>query len=164
MRLAVTLLASLTVAGLAGCVDPAAGGGSTTEDGAVEVTDLDGAPSLDDKADANDLTTAKQKIALKVIDDICGDTWCEGDFDFGFKKIVCHFGKGTCTVTMLIWPRQDTRPIPTYWRSCKISGLHGFADLVDTAPSGYQSIDQAFYDKMTTCTMKITDRLPPAQG
>ncbi len=152
MRIAFLLLASTL---FLGCADMADGS-------SVEVTDDVGPPAPDSKADANDLSTTQAKTALRVIDNICGDTWCSGDYDFGFKKIVCHFSKGTCTVTMLIWPRQDQRPIPVYWRSCKISGLHGFADLVDTAPNGYQSINQDFYEPMTDCTMRITSKLPPA--
>jgi hypothetical protein len=155
MRIAAVLLGSML---FAGCAD------LSGSDHSVEVIDETAAPAADDKADANDLTTAQRKAALFAIDQICGDTWCSGDYDFSFKKIVCHFsGKGTCTVTMLIWPRQDIKPVPVYWRSCKISGLHGFADVVDTAANGYQSLDPDFYDDMTTCTMKITAKLPPAQ-
>ncbi|HTJ42802.1 MAG TPA: hypothetical protein VL463_11950 [Kofleriaceae bacterium] len=131
--------------------------------GDVVVTDDTAAPSPDDqKADANDLSTTQAKTVRFELDQVCGDTWCDGDFDFSFKKAVCHFGAGTCTITALIWPRQETKPIPVYWRSCKISGLHRFEDLIDTAPNGYQSLHWDFYEKMTTCTMKIVSKLPPA--
>src|SRR5436853_412785 len=29
-----------------------------------------------------ELSPTQEKIALKLIDDICGDTWCEGDYNF----------------------------------------------------------------------------------
>lgn len=151
MRSAV--LAVLLAAALAACADP-------IDDGDVTVTDDTSAPTLDDKADANSLTTAQQKAALFQLNQICGDTWCDGDWNFEFKKIVCHWSAGTCTTTALIWPYTDAHPVPVYWRSCKIAGLHHFTDLVDTAANGYQSIDQGFYDKMTTCTMKIAAKLP----
>jgi hypothetical protein len=145
------------VLGAAACADTA----TSIHD--VEVSDATDADAADaGKADANDLPTAQEKAARFQLDQICGDTWCDGDYDFSFKKVVCHFGKGSCTVTMLIHPYTEQKPVPVYWRSCKVGGLHAFEDLVDTAPSGYQSIDQDFYDAMTDCTMKIVAKLPPA--
>ena len=127
----------------------------------VTVTGDTAAPTLDDKADANSLTTAQQKTSLFQLDQICGDTWCDGDWVFSFKKIVCHWSAGTCTITALIWPQTDQHPVPVYWRSCKIAGLHHFSDVVDTASNGYQTLDPTIYDDMTTCTMKIVAKLPP---
>lgn len=155
MRLAAVVLAALA---LTACTDAA-----RPDDGDVVVTDDTAAPTPDDqKADANDLSTAQAKIVRFQLDQVCGDTWCDGDFWFSFKKVVCHFGKGTCTITALIAPVTDAHPVPVYWRSCKIAGLHAFTDLVDTAPNGYQSLHWDFYEKMTDCTMKIVAKLPPA--
>jgi hypothetical protein len=36
----------------------------------------------------NALSAAQEKTALKLIDDICGDTWCEGDNNFAFSPSV----------------------------------------------------------------------------
>ena len=113
------------------------------------------------RADAGDLSADQARSVLFELDQICGDTWCAGDFDFAFARVTCQFARATCTVTLRIWPRQATRPIPLYWRSCKLAGLHAFADLVDTAPTGYRSIDPAFYAKMTTCTTSLIAKLPP---
>jgi len=156
MRLSAIALSSIFCSVLFGaCADVA-----PVDDAAVEVTDLAGAPAIDDKADANDLSSAQQKTTLKAIDDICGDTWCEGDYDFAFKKLVCHWKAGTCTLTLMVWPRQDAKPLPVYWRSCKVSRLHHFTDLVETT-NGYSSLAPSYYDALTTCVDKITSKLPP---
>ena len=60
-----------------------------------------------DSADAltkskNDLTAKQAKDVLTMLDDTCGDSWCEGDFDWQFQKLTCDFGKKSCTLTVLI--------------------------------------------------------------
>lgn len=111
--------------------------------------------------DTGDLGAAQARAVLFELDQICGDTWCEGDFDFAFAKVTCHFDRSSCTITMRISPRQDARPVPIYWRACKIGGVHAFPDLVDTAPTGASALHPAFYEHMTTCTTQLVARLPP---
>jgi hypothetical protein len=120
-----------------------------------------GDPSDRARGDTGDLSAAQARAVRLELDQICGDTWCAGDFDFAFEKVTCHFDRGSCTVTMRISPRQNARPVPVYWRACKIGGVHAFPDLVDTAPSGDASLHQAFYERMTTCTSLLVARLPP---
>ncbi len=47
---------------------------------------------------ANDLSATQAQALLTEIDNICGDTWCEGDFNFSFNSLVCDFTKGECTL------------------------------------------------------------------
>jgi hypothetical protein len=108
-----------------------------------------------------DLTAKQQKAVLLQLNNICGDTWCDGDWSWSFKSITCKLDLGTCTWTAMITPSVAVaKPVPVYWRSCKVSGLHKFADLVSTAPNGYQSINQDYYDASTDCVFKIEPKLP----
>jgi len=111
-----------------------------------------------DATASSDLTKAQSTLILKLLDDVCGDSWCEGAYDWHFPKIVCHFSPGTCTLTFRI---TDPNPTPqkTYWRSCKVTDLHAFGELVDTAPNGYQSLVDGFYDKVSGCIDHIEDDL-----
>ena len=94
------------------------------------------------------------------IDNICGDTWCDGDWNWSFKKIACKLDLGSCTWTALISPSVPVaRPVPVYWRSCKVSGVHSFEDLVTTTGT-YQEIDQSYYQASTDCVFKIEPKLP----
>jgi hypothetical protein len=43
------------------------------------------------------LTRAQERAVLSAIDNVCGDTWCEGDFDFAFKKLDCKRSTRACT-------------------------------------------------------------------
>ena len=50
-----------------------------------------------------------EEIALELIDNICGDTWCEGDFNFIFHEV--NYIKKTKTLTVsfeLIADMYDT--------------------------------------------------------
>ena len=66
----------------------------------------------------NALTSSQAKTVLRLVDTICGDTWCDGDYDFGFRKISCDKRAKACTLTLQIFPREG---VPTtqnaYWRS-----------------------------------------------
>lgn len=54
--------------------------------------------SLTQASFANDLSAADERSLVTEIDNICGDTWCEGDFNFSFNSLVCDFTKGECVL------------------------------------------------------------------
>lgn len=113
----------------------------------------------------NTLSPSEQKIALKLIDDICGDTWCEGDNDFAFEQLTCRegargaVGSGSCTLRFRIIPRTEAPP--SYTRACTTSGFHGFDSIVETAANGYQSLNWDYYLSLTECIQRAEAALPP---
>jgi hypothetical protein len=114
------------------------------------------------KADGahKDLTVTEKTAVLQQLNDICGDTWCDGDWSWSFKKVACTLDVGSCTWTALITPSGPLpKPLPTWWRSCKVTGVHAFADLVTTL-NGYQTLNQNYYDASTDCVFKIEAKLP----
>ena len=128
----------------------------------VEVGDADpvDAQSEVEALARNALTAAQAKTTLKLIDDICGDTWCSGDYNFGFRRLICAKAAHTCTLTLQVFPREGVpSSARSYWRSCKTSGFTGFASLVNTAPNGYQSLHGDYYDALTECIFRIEDNL-----
>jgi hypothetical protein len=126
----------------------------------VEVSD---SAAVDEQSEAltkNALTAAESKTALRLIDDICGDTWCDGDYDFGFRRLTCVKAAHTCTLTLQVFPREGVPSAArSYWRSCKTSGFTGFASLVSTTASGYQSLQSDYYDALTECVSRIEAKL-----
>ncbi|MEI9941032.1 MAG: hypothetical protein WDO69_27760 [Pseudomonadota bacterium] len=116
---------------------------------------------------SNALTKKQASTVLKLIDAICGDSWCEGDHDFHFDRIECKracgsASAGTCQVTFRIFPYDsDLQTGPTYVRSCKTPGFTGFSSLVDTAPNGYQSLHWDYYDALSACISQVESKLPP---
>src|SRR5882724_12223704 len=93
----------------------------------------------------NALSQPQEQTALKLIDDICGDTWCSGDYNFAFHHLTCSAPRGShagkCTLNLQIIPREGVpSPRPLFDRACTTGDFLSFDSLVVTAPSGYQSL------------------------
>jgi len=107
------------------------------------------------------LSPTQEKTALKLIDDICGDTWCEGDNNFDFRALTCDLRRMTCTLRFQMFPWDTVASgSAAYSRSCETTGFSGFDSLVATAPNGYQSLVPSFYDALTTCIGKLEGSSP----
>ena len=129
-----------------------------------------GAPGDGEVADStealckNALSPAEEQTALKLIDDICGDTWCEGDNNFAFERLTCQAptpkstSGGACKLKLRIIPRDDSGR--SYTRVCSTAGFLGFDSLVDTGASGYQSLDWDYYLALTDCVSRLESQLP----
>jgi hypothetical protein len=46
----------------------------------------------------------QRKDALRNLDNLCGDVWCEGPYDYSFQNIKCSYGKCTLYYTELSEP------------------------------------------------------------
>ena len=149
---------TLSVVG-AGCSSDASEGESRSE--------LETEVSQSAEALARNALTKKQAgTVLELIDDICGDTWCEGDHDFHFDQIQCQRGcssshAGSCQLTFRIFPHDSNLATgPSYLRTCQTPGFTGFDSLVDTAADGYQSLEWEYYDALNACISDLESTLP----
>jgi hypothetical protein len=89
-----------------------------------------------------------------------GDTWCDGDYDFGFRRLTCNDHLGSCSLLLQIFPREGVPATQrSYWRTCTTHDFTGFDSLVVTAPNGYESLDQNYYMALTECISQIEDNL-----
>lgn len=103
-------------------------------------------------ANAAEFLTASQKAhTLTAIDNICGDTWCEGEFDFSFDKINCDDQSKTCTVWMRLYDGYEEREAgeATFSGSCTIDKLSKKEDIYKG-----EHLVIRFYEDLTDC---ITD-------
>jgi len=110
------------------------------------------------------LTKPQEAVVLKAIDDICGDTWCEGDNNFSFDRLECTEGcaghPGSCQLTFRVFSYEtDVETGPSYTRSCRTPGFTGFASLVETF-GDYHSLQPAYYDALTECIGRVESHLP----
>lgn len=126
----------------------------------VEVVEGSPVESQDEALSGNALSPAQANTALRLIDDICADTWCSGDYDFGFRRLTCNRPAKTCTLTLQVFAREALpSQAQSFWRSCKTTGFTGFSSLVDSTANGYQSLNDEYYDALTACTTRIVSRL-----
>jgi hypothetical protein len=110
------------------------------------------------------LSKRQQATVLKLVDDICGDTWCEGDHNFSFDSLDCEMECraqiGSCRLTFRVFSYDtDLETGPTYTRSCRTEGFSGFDSLVETQ-GDYQTLAPAYYDALTRCISQVEDELP----
>ncbi len=110
------------------------------------------------------LSHREQATVLKLIDDICGDTWCEGDHNFSFDRLDCHAGcaghEGACELRFRVFSYDtDLETGPTYSRSCQTSGFSGFASLVRTQGS-FQQLQPGYYEQLSECISRVEAGLP----
>lgn len=122
------------------------------------------AAELSEGLHVNALDESEQALVLKLIDDICGDTWCEGDHNFRFDRLECRPGcnarAGGCKLTFRLFSHDtDIETGPTYTRACRTSGFTDLESLVLTSGE-YRSLQPAYYDALSRCISRVESRLP----
>ena len=103
-----------------------------------------------------DLTPRQEAVVLDLVDDACGDTWCEGDFAFDFRRFACSPEKRSCVLRLRIASGADD-PLEWQWRSRRITGFPRFWQMVDTSASGYRSLDGDFYTAVSDAISSIEE-------
>ena len=104
------------------------------------------------------ITSAQERVVLRLVDDICGDTWCEGDHAFRFRSFACHPRRGcVLRVRLASWSQE---PLRWHDRSARILGFSRYADMVATAPSGDRSLQPAFYEAVGRAVRTMTASVP----
>lgn len=57
---------------------------------------------LNFQALGNDLSQGEANDLATDLDNICGDSWCEGDFNWSVDEFTCSFEKKTCSVDLTL--------------------------------------------------------------
>jgi hypothetical protein len=104
----------------------------------------------------------------KAIDDICGDSWCEGAFEFRFQQVVLKPEKNE---TQIFFRMSQQYPVRLDWKESqgfKAQINQRFYDVSCLLPgySTYDSIMQSeyvlrwdVYTTLTQCINALEDRL-----
>ncbi|MGZ3691295.1 MAG: hypothetical protein ACXVAX_07315 [Pseudobdellovibrio sp.] len=101
-----------------------------------------------------ELTSAQQNIILSDLNNICGDTWCEGDFDLNFQSLTLK-KEATKTVYVLEFSAKDTydNAAPLRQVECEIENIDLIQKIVSTT-SGLvitQDLQSELYRKIDAC-------------
>ena len=110
------------------------------------------------------LTEQQRTEALREIDSICGDTWCEGDFSFKFKSISCDSASKRCRVEFQMDGGDgETAQVdageqyeaflssgPKFDVACSIQQVSSYSDIVEGSGK-FASLTDKFYTAMTEC-------------
>ena len=104
------------------------------------------------------VTAAQERAVLRLVDDLCGDTWCEGDHAMRFRSFTCHPRRG-CVLRMQLasWSQE---PLRWHDRSARVLGFRRYQDMVRTAPSGDRSLRPAFTAAVGRAVRALTATVP----
>ena len=106
------------------------------------------------------LTAAQERVVLRLVDDFCGDTWCEGDHAFRFRSLSCHPRRG-CVLRVELSPWSE-EPRQWYARSARVLGFARFSDMVVTSASGERSLQPTFSEAVGRAVRSMTASVPEA--
>lgn len=107
------------------------------------------------------LTGAQERVVLRLVDDVCGDTWCEGDHLFDFRSFSCDPAARSCLLRVRIAPLVDPGVPPSWrWRAGRVHGFDRFRDLVTTAPGGRQSLTPRFFLAVSALVTRLEATVP----
>lgn len=101
------------------------------------------------------LTNNQKIIVLEEIDNICGDTWCEGDFNFSFNEITCDSKTQSCQIEMDLiddynCENEDGCDSPFYSGTCSLANLNKYEDMIDESRR-WRSLNDDFYFALSDC-------------
>ncbi len=121
-------------------------------------------PGLAPAASADDgtyggLSPRQADVVLDLIDDVCGDTWCEGDVAFDFRAFACDTAARTCALTARLAPYDDG---PRHWyrRTGTVHGFVRFGQMVERRGDGSFALRWDFYLAVSDAVDRMEASLP----
>ncbi len=122
-----------------------------------------------------------EQLILDVFDNECGDTWCEGDFDYRFREVKCSEIEQSCSLEITLIEKitngpEETKvelPGPKYTgiitskesgryhefaATCKIPGFSNLEEVARLVPKneGYGvSVKDEFMDAAGDCFTRL---------
>jgi hypothetical protein len=105
---------------------------------------------------------AENASILKAIDNICGDTWCEGDYSYRFDKVILDTARNSTRVLFTMsYPYEtaiDESALilkQSFDVSCEVKGYSSFATIMENN----DQLNWDFYLGLTDCIQKLEGRL-----
>lgn len=118
---------------------------------------------------ANTLSEKQESIVLTSIDNICGDTWCEGDFNFDFYSLECSAETNSCTLeadlieyTYSGDDYSDEKEI-RYPSKCTIEGYSSFDSMLEDKDTRWPDLAWDFYEAVTDCVTTMEEAVYESQ-
>lgn len=107
--------------------------------------------------DSNQLFTKKQnEQVLREIDNICGDTWCEGEYNFEFINFSCKKSTLSCELDFK-FVKIDERDNNIYSQiqSCEFENITKFTQLIDASGD----LTEVFYHNVSSCIHELEENV-----
>ena len=99
------------------------------------------------------LDLSHEDLSLELLNNICGDTWCEGDFNFEFTDLEINKKDKSAVVNFeMIDEWYDTEK--RFSTFCVVPKISSFQDVIDF-DSNKKYLTDYFYETLGEC---ISDR------
>ena len=88
-------------------------------------------------------------LALELIDNICGDTWCEGDFNFEFLEFELETKKAEAKVSFKLisdWGKKRK----FFETDCTVKNINSMEDVIGSY-RGRPELNNHFYEELSLC-------------
>ena len=102
------------------------------------------------------LSPREKSEVIRSIDNVCGDTWCEGDYNFKFNNFSCNFQKKSCELTFN-FIKSDDQDVETYstLQTCHFDNITSIKHIRNNR----FSLNENFYDKITECIGMLEEKV-----
>lgn len=106
---------------------------------------------------ADDLFTSTQKNdILRQIDNVCADTWCEGDYNFKFNEFTCDKERKTCELNFQFIKYDDNNTeILSSIKFCHFEKIKSYRQLMESK----HQLNENFYDDLSDCISDLEGSL-----
>lgn len=105
-------------------------------------------------------TRAQERLVLDAIDDLCGDTWCEGDYAFEFRDFSCDAKRASCRLRLRIGRLTGEEALRWHERSGEVRGFVRYEEMVETYPSGDVSLHEDFVVAVGDLIAEVEESVP----
>jgi len=93
-------------------------------------------------------TLALEKTVLQEIDNLCGDSWCEGQYDYKFDSFKC-FKDSKCILNFKMLEITDAYGMIEIYQNCFIKSKD-----VTSSLDKDNALKTDVYDQINTCISK----------
>jgi hypothetical protein len=104
------------------------------------------------------LTPYQADEIIQVMNNVCGDTWCEGDYEFDFKTINCSAATQTCEIQLaVIDPTAapvNGSLVPVAEEICNLENVKRYYDIVARG-----ELRSHVYEQLNGCISDIEGKL-----
>jgi hypothetical protein len=105
------------------------------------------------------ITKWQEKQVLTALGSYCGNSWCEGDFDYKFKSLSCKAKSDNCNLGFTLVNRaKNTRSKA----ECSYSPVRNFREIM-IGVGGPESLSYGFLEALDDCFEKAEAKAALAQ-
>jgi hypothetical protein len=110
-------------------------------------------------SDAATITKWQEKQVLTALSSYCGNSWCEGDFDYKFKSLKCKAKSDSCQLGFTLVNRSEKTRMKS---ACEYSPVRNFREILKDA-GGPEALNDGFLEALDDCFEKAEARAALAQ-